>query len=464
MPRLNSLAKAILFGDLADVQRFIAQGADVNGLDEYGYSPLIEAILVNKLDIIKLLIELGAEVQAADPRGHTPLHWAVENNNLEVCSLLLAKGADPNAYTHASQPVLMQPLLRGQKALKELLYQHGASLNFAQDFINTKLLGHRFELHGVVDIVDTNGHFIELDYEGFFLEFTLGILAHSLQRYKNHFVAKHWQPMHRYIQMLIAALTNANHLMKYQHFSVDLSAHEQTINTYLTPELLLLPIGYEGHAITLAKYGRWLARCDRAQQDLADNVVIYQMGNRAAFNSELIKSLLYKRQSKQAIEQHLPRLLQLTPIASLPLSSQKIGNCSWANTEASIPAMLCMLQYQDKLQSGKIDLKACKDIALEFYQQWKSWDEASALHACISSFPAASPARKASKAAVLGAILFQTCNYQNPTDLKRASKIMPVLKTPGYEYVLESYLAIYYEKKRTPEGENLMHLLELSGY
>jgi hypothetical protein len=405
MTRLTTLAKAILFGELADVNRFIVHGANVNDMDEYGYSPLIEAILVNKLDIIKLLLEHGAEVTATDPRGHTSLHWAVENSNLEICELLLKHGADPNAYTHAAQPVLMQPLLRGQKALKELLYKHGASLNFAQDFINTKLLGHRFELHGVVDIVNAKGQFIELDYEGFFLEFTLGILGHSLERYKNHFIAKHWQPMHRYLQSLIQALANAAHLIKYQHFSVDITAHEQAINNCLNHELLLLPIGYAGHAITIIKYGRGLARCDRAQQDLNNNVVIYQIGNRAAFNPDLIKSLLYKSQSKEAIEQHLPQLLGLTPIASLPLSSQKIGNCSWANTEASIPAMLCMLQYQDKLQSGTLNIQACKDLAMQFYQQWKSWDEASALHECVTSFASASPARKASQAAVLGAIL-----------------------------------------------------------
>jgi len=459
-----TLAKRILFGTYQEVEKLILGGASVNELDEYGFTPLIEAIIVNKPELVTLLLQHGAEVNEADPRGRTPLHWAVENNNLSICQALLEHGADPNAYTHAGQPILMQPLLRSQRELKELLYKHGADLNFAQDFINTKLLGHRFELYGVVDIVNAKGQFIELDYEGFFLEFTLNMLRYSLERYKNHFVAKHWQPMHRYLQQMIQAYTNAAELIKYQHFSVNIAEHEQTISKLLDTELLLIPMGYEGHAITFIKYGRWLARCDRAQQNIKNNVVIYQISNRQQFTKELVKTLLYKKQTKQAIEQGLPELLGLTRIAYLPLGSQKIGNCSWANTEAAIPSMIFLLQYYANLQASNIDSQTCRKLAMVFYRQWKEWDEATALHECITSFASASPARKASKAAVLGAILFQTCKYQDPEDLKRAEKILPVLKTKGYEYILNSYLKVYYEKKRTPEGENLLHLLELSGH
>lgn len=459
-----TLAKRILFGTAQEVEKLLHAGANANEIDEYGFAPLVEAIIVNKLDIAKLLLAHGAEVNATDPRGRTALHWAVENSNLDICRLLLAHGADPNAYTHASQPVLMQPLLRGQKELKELLYRYKADLNFAQDFINTKLLGHRFELQGVVDIVNAQGDFIELDYEGFFLEFTLGMLRHSLERYKNHFVAKHWQPLHQFLQMMAHALANAAELIKYQHFSVNVAEHEQTINQCLNNELLLIPVGYEGHAITLIKYGRWLARCDRAQQDINNNVVIYQINNRERFTKDFIKTLLYKKQSKEFVENYLGQILGLSPMMALPLGSQKIGNCSWANTEAAIPAMLFMLQYQNKLQNNSIDTQACRQLAMEFYQQWKAWDEATALHECTSSFATASPARKASKAAVLGAILFQTCRYDDPEGLKRAGKILPILKTQGYEYVLNGYLKVYYENKPTPEGRNLMHLLELSGH
>lgn len=458
-----TLANRILFGSTTEVAHLLARGADVDGLDEYGFTPLIEAILVNKLDLVRLLIEHGANVNAHDPRGRSPLHWAVENNNPAICKVLLEQGADPNAYTNASQPVLMQPLLRGQKILKELLYQHGANLNFAQDFINTKLLGHRFELHGVVDIVNAKGQFIELDYEGFFLEFTLNVICHSLQRYKNHFIAKHWQPLHSNLQQIIQAYINAAELIKYQHFTVNIAEHESIIQQKLSSELLLLPLGYEGHAISFVKYGKWLARCDRAQQDLNQNVVIYQINHQDQFNTAFLKNLLYKKQSKEFIEQHLANILGLSPVTSLPLGSQKMGNCSWANTEAALVAMLFMLQFKTKLKTGTLDIGSSKQLSMNFYQQWKNWDEATALHECISSFQSASPARKASKAALLGAILFQTCKHDDPNGLKRAEKIIPILRTKGYEYVLATYLKIYYEQERTLEGKNLAHLIELSG-
>ena len=105
--------------------------------------------------------------------------------------MLLAHGADPNAYTLTGDPVLVKPLLRRQSRLKQLLIRSGANIDFAQDYINTKLLGHRFELVGYADIVDHQQRFIEVDFEGFILEFTIGIILNSLQEYRNNFSARH---------------------------------------------------------------------------------------------------------------------------------------------------------------------------------------------------------------------------------------------------------------------------------
>src|SRR6185312_11679945 len=171
-----SLAHEIIYGTPAGVSQRIEYGADVNEMDPYGFTPLIEAAIVNSVEIAEILINNGAEIDGPDVTGRTALHWAADNNNVPLCKLLLEHEANPNTYSRGGQSVLVYPLLRKQQTLKKLLYQYGASLNFAQDYINTKLLGHRFHLVGQVDIVDNTDRFIELNLEGFFLECTISIV------------------------------------------------------------------------------------------------------------------------------------------------------------------------------------------------------------------------------------------------------------------------------------------------
>ena len=232
MKFVRSLADEIIFGTKAGVEDLIRAGADVNEIDAYGFTPLIESAVMNNAPIAELLIHSGAKVNEADLTGRTALHWSVDNSNLELTELLLKNKADPNAYTKGSQPILIKPLLRDQPEMKKLLYQYGADLRFAQDFISGKLLGHRYELTGQVDIVNAKGEFIELDFEGFYLEFTLGIIQNSLRRYKNNFGARHLRHYFRYIEDIINALNASARLIKYQQYTYKIDEHAQEITPY----------------------------------------------------------------------------------------------------------------------------------------------------------------------------------------------------------------------------------------
>ena len=87
-------------------------GEDVNQIDEYGFTPLIEAAIVDNIEISQLLLDQGADPNQQDVTGGTALQWAAENNNLRLCKLLLEHKANPNAYNFAGQPVLVMPTLR----------------------------------------------------------------------------------------------------------------------------------------------------------------------------------------------------------------------------------------------------------------------------------------------------------------------------------------------------------------
>ncbi len=259
-----TLAKQIIYGSLNDVANFLKRdGIVLNEVDEYGYTPLIQTAIVNSIPKAKLILEAGAEIDFTDLTGRTALHWAVDNNNLELAELLLDRRANPNAYTRAGQPVLAMPVLRKQDAIKQLLYRYGADLNFAQDFINAKLLGHRFELEGRVDILDNQGTFIEIEFEGFYLEFNLAIIAESLIDFKNNFGGKHLKEFFPSLKVIINNLKNGAELIKYQHYLVEIKEHEKRIDALLNANPLLIPIAYEGHAISFIRYNGWLIRCDR---------------------------------------------------------------------------------------------------------------------------------------------------------------------------------------------------------
>jgi hypothetical protein len=458
---MDSLAHKILFGTFTDVKRAVQMGADIEEIDDYGFSPLIEAVIANKPDIASLLLGYGADVNGRDATGRTALHWAIDNHHIALCRLLLANNADSNACTAAGQPILVYPLLRQQHALKKLLYQHGAKLVFAQDFIQAKLLGHRYELNGQVDIVNTEGRFIEIDYEGFFLEFTLDVIMHSLQRYHNHFAARHLRDYFKMLQKVINAFSTARALLSYQCYTINIAEFAHQIDALLNQELLLLPLAYEGHAIALVKYKHWLVRCDRGENSLREgSVVIYKIKNHQSWNNAFCKQLIFSRLTRDFIIHGIREVLDLTPVALLPLDAQVIGNCSWANIEASVPAILFLLRANTQLQKNQ--QQTPQDYVLEFYQAWRSWDKSRALEECIHDFSYANKARQASKATILAAILFQKC-AQVPFQYKEAEKILKILLLPDFKYLLQSYFCVYCKQNRTLQGKAFMALLDVCG-
>lgn len=461
---MEQLIHAILYDDKATVTQLLAAGVDANEIDVYGFTPLIEAAIANNVEIAELLIKHGAKVNEGDVTGRTPLHWAVDNNNMALCELLLKNKANANAYTTSSQTALIYPLLRNQPELKKLLYRYGADLNVAQDFLNAKLIGHRYQLMGQVDIVDHDGRFIELDYEGFFLEFTLSIVHNSLERYRNNFAARRMRSYFNYLGKIINCFAIASELLRYQRYTIDIKQYSHKIDALLDHNIMLIPVAYEGHAVTFIRFGDLLARCDRGANSLKEgSVVIYRISKPHLLSKEFIKNIIYKRQSADFVTEGIVRYLGLETLMTLPLSSQIIGNCSWANVEGAVPTFMFLLMLNEKKRLTQNDITKAKKKALWFYQQWSEWDKDRALEECINGFDEASQARKATKATILGAVLFQQCNYLLPKDLERAEKMLPILTVREYQYILRSYLEIYWKRKPTRAGQNLVQLLDLCG-
>jgi hypothetical protein len=460
---MQTLAQAILAEDISSVYGMLQAGAEVNAIDEYGFTPLIESCIVDNVQIGELLLQQGANANVVDMIGNTALHWVVENNNLAFAKLLLTHGADANAYNFAGQPLLVIALLRQRVELKKLLLHYGADLDFAQDYINAKLLGHMFELVGTVDIVTPKNEFAEVDFEGFILEFSLATISESLAEFNNHFAGRQIRRYLSLTQTIIDALTHAAQLIKFQQYRTDLSKHNQTIAKLIQNEPLIIPVGYEGHAITFIKVGDILVKCDRREDSrLYDNIVFYRMRRPELLTAEFVTRTIFVKTSDEFVNQELPQLLDLVPLTELKVAAQISGNCSWANVEACIPALYFLLFSQ--AEDFDNNMVTYKNLALSFFRQWRDWNKERTLQFLIQSFHSADFLRKATKAEILAVILFQTCSEENPADHDRIKAILAILNTPRYEYILKNYIRSYCYEDSSERGKTFLQMLRNFGF
>ncbi len=241
-------------------------------------------------------------------------------------------------------------------------------------------------------------------------------------------------------------------MASFQHYLLNLENISQDIDNLLEAHILILPISFGGHAITLIKIGSTLIRCDRgAHGKNQGSVIYYDIGQEKKFTKSLCKTLLYKRQHARFINQELKEYLALQPkrVFSLPL--QKTGNCSWANVEAVIPAIIFELLV---IQDPEITAMAHEKTARRLYHEWRAWHIERSLDLNIQNLHAAERPRQAAKAALLAAVLFQSCDPKIPRERLRANKILAILTKSNYIQILKCYTRVFAQNRESKLWEN----------
>ncbi|KAL1832888.1 hypothetical protein ACET3Z_002539 [Daucus carota] len=90
------LHKAATTDDVEELKSGLARGAEVNGKDQNGWTPLHRAAFKGRIKSVKLLLSHGAKTNVVDDHGYTPLHRAVEAGHVNVAMTLIGHGAKPN--------------------------------------------------------------------------------------------------------------------------------------------------------------------------------------------------------------------------------------------------------------------------------------------------------------------------------------------------------------------------------
>ena len=103
----RALLDAVRGDDQPDVARLLKQGADPNGRESDGATPLAWAAMRTNTGIATILLEAGADPNLANELGIGPLALAITNGSSELVKLLLAHRANPNLARENGETPLM---------------------------------------------------------------------------------------------------------------------------------------------------------------------------------------------------------------------------------------------------------------------------------------------------------------------------------------------------------------------
>ncbi|XP_036430677.1 cyclin-dependent kinase 4 inhibitor B [Colossoma macropomum] len=91
----DALATAAATGDTARAEELLRKGADVNGTNRFGRTP-IQVMMMGSTRVARLLLSCGAEPNVSDrSTGASPLHDAARAGFLDTVCVLLEFKADP---------------------------------------------------------------------------------------------------------------------------------------------------------------------------------------------------------------------------------------------------------------------------------------------------------------------------------------------------------------------------------
>ena len=113
-------------GDVAEVRRLVAAGADLEKHGEDGGTPLFWAAVNGRVETVTVLVQLGADMKAQAARAWTALHLAAAKGHVKMVEVLVQLGADKDAKAARGETPLHRAACNGHVEAVTVLVQLGA--------------------------------------------------------------------------------------------------------------------------------------------------------------------------------------------------------------------------------------------------------------------------------------------------------------------------------------------------
>lgn len=110
------------------VGNLIAAEANVNGVDQFGQSPLAVAIAMEQPVVAKFLLDAGASLNQKTSNGSYPVIEATKKGYEHLALQMVSDGANLNARDQLGRTALFAAVSRGQPRLVQALIQAGANI------------------------------------------------------------------------------------------------------------------------------------------------------------------------------------------------------------------------------------------------------------------------------------------------------------------------------------------------
>lgn len=125
----TALIWACIRGHDSVVLALLAKGADMEATDEGGMNAFQAAACHGQLKVMDILLEHGASIDARGPDGVNAFLKAAEQANFQVMDYLLAKGVDINTTNRWGDPVFKIAAEHGQFDVMDYLLARGGDVN-----------------------------------------------------------------------------------------------------------------------------------------------------------------------------------------------------------------------------------------------------------------------------------------------------------------------------------------------
>lgn len=117
----TALFRAVERGEVTRAVRLLAGGADPNGLNAQGSTPLMVAALGTNVGLVHALVAAGADVDRLAADGSTALMTSALWGCVEVVVALLRLGADPTLTDDEGWTAARIARARGHRGIAQLL-------------------------------------------------------------------------------------------------------------------------------------------------------------------------------------------------------------------------------------------------------------------------------------------------------------------------------------------------------